>query len=176
MVDDELYRLHGTSHDPLSFGRSAHHRFDSPHRLFGVLYAGDSPACAFVESYGRLDNKLRLVTEEELRLRCLTRLISRTSLRVVDLTAAGLRRLGADNRLCTGDYRVAQRWSAALHDHSDAPDGIRYRSRHDPSRICLALFDRAAKRLTVDRMGTLVEPRNTHVLAEIFDMYDFGLL
>lgn len=175
-VTGDLYRLHRAEHDPLHFGRSAQNRFDAPNGQFGVLYAGDIPTCAFVETYGRLDRIPRLVTEKELGDRCLSRLAPRSPLRAVDLSAAGLRRLDADNRLCTGDYRIAQRWSAALHDHPDSPDGILYRSRHDPSRVCLALFDRASEWVVAERLGSLVGPRHSRLLAEILDMYDFGLL
>lgn len=175
-VTGDLYRLHRADHDPLHFGRSARNRFDDPSGQFGVLYAGDSPACAFVETYGRLDHIPRLVTQQELGDRCLSRLVPRSPLRVVDLSAAGLRRLDADNRLCTGDYRIAQRWSAALHDHPDRPDGILYRSRHDPSRVCFALFDRAAELMDAERLGSLIEHRHSRLLAGILDRYDFGLL
>lgn len=63
-----------------------------------------------------------------------------------------------------------------LHDHPDVPDGIRYRSRHDPSLVCLAIFDRASERLLAERSGSLVEPRNVRLLSAILDRYDFGLL
>ncbi|HMM41274.1 MAG TPA: RES family NAD+ phosphorylase [Thermomicrobiales bacterium] len=175
-VTGNLYRLHRADHDPLHFGRSARNRFDDPNGQFGVLYAGDSPACAFVETYGRLDHIPRLLTERELGDRCLSRLVPRSPLRAVDLSAAGLRRLDADNRLCAGDYRIAQRWSAALHDHPDRPDSILYRSRHDPSRVCLALFDRAVELMDAERLGSLIEDRHSRLLAEILDRYDFGLL
>lgn len=84
------------------------HDIDAASR-FGVLYTGESPACAFIETYGRLSNHPRLVTRAELGLRHLARLVPLSPLRVVDLTEAGSRRIDADNRLCTGDYRVAQR-------------------------------------------------------------------
>lgn len=43
----------------------------------------------------------------------------------------------------TGPDAVSQAWARALHAHPDAPDGILYPSRHDPSQRCVALFDRA---------------------------------
>ena len=43
-----------------------------------------------------------------------------------------------------GVLYIAQRWSRALWEHPQQPDGIIYRSRHDPSKVCAALFDRCA--------------------------------
>jgi RES domain len=50
--------------------------------------------------------------------------------------------IGVDNRLTTGPYEVAGRWALALWRHPDSPDGILYRSKHDPNHICAAIFDR----------------------------------
>jgi hypothetical protein len=47
-------------------------------------------------------------------------------LRFVDLIEPGrLTSIGADGRLATGSYKVAQQWSAALKRHPTKPDGIR---------------------------------------------------
>src|SRR6478735_5682570 len=39
-------------HDPLFFGRSGLNRFDAPAGEYGVLYAGESVECAFIETFG----------------------------------------------------------------------------------------------------------------------------
>jgi RES domain len=87
-----------------------------------------------------------------------------------------LARIGADNRLGTGDYRIAQRWSHVLWVHPDEPDGMFYRSRHDPSRTCLAIFDRAADAVSASNVGSFVERAHLALLAEILDAYDIGYL
>ena len=171
------YRLHRAEHAPIYFGRTGLNRFDAPDSEFGVLYLGDSPHCCFVETYGRSDRGAhRIITRRELTGRHLSYLESDRPLRAIDLTGAGLARLGADNRLATGDYRVAQRWSAALWSHPDQPDGLLYRSRHDPSLSCLALFDRAEEALSTADLGSLVNATNLPLLAEILDAYGVGFL
>jgi hypothetical protein len=108
--------------------------------------------------------------------RCLTHIEAVRRLTLVDLTGPGLARLGADERLCAGDHAVAQRWALALWAHSSHPDGLYYRARHDPSRFCLALYDRAADAVRASRQGSLLEPANTALLANILEVYNFGLI
>ena len=97
-------------------------------------------------------------------------------MRLVDLTGSGLATIGADNRLASGDYRVAQRWSRALHEHPAEPDGLCYRSRLDPSRASAVLFERAAAVLEVEPQGSLWAPRHRVLLADILDTYDVALV
>jgi hypothetical protein len=78
--------------------------------------------------------------------------------------------LGADGRLVTGDYRIAQQWSRALWAHPQQPDGITYRSRHDPSMICVALFDRCASAV-VHGLGRLADPPAAARIADAIDWY-----
>jgi hypothetical protein len=173
----DWFRLHGEEHAPLHFGSSGLNRFDAPDGEFGVLYLGDSFHCCFVETYGRIDRAARMVvTRQELMKRRLSSVRFARPLRLVDLSGAGLARIGADNRLCTADYRVAQRWSRALWSHPDLPDGLLYRSRHDPSRLCAALFERAADVATGTSLGNLLDPANHVQLAEILNAYAIGYL
>jgi len=65
-------------------------------------------------------------------------------LRLVGLHGAGMRQLGLDNTISTGPYRPCGAWAQALWAHPEAPDGIAYRSRHDPREICYAIFERPA--------------------------------
>ena len=84
--------------------------------------------------------------------------------------------LDADARLLTGDYQIAQQWSKALQDHPTHPDGIYYRSRNDPSRFCLALYQVQTSSIlqginTYDFMSNEYQDR----LAQILDEYEYGL-
>jgi hypothetical protein len=170
------YRLHDAERDPLYFGRTSLFRFDAPAGEFGALYLAGDPQGAFVETFGRLETGGSLVTTAALARRCLTRVTSQRPLQVVDLTGAGLRRIGADNRLSTGDYQIAQRWALRLWQHPEQPDGVQYRSRHDPSRKCLALFDRVCAVLLAERLGSLLEIPLVPLLAEILETYQYGLI
>ncbi len=102
------FRVHQLHHDPLYFGRSADGRFNSPSAEYGVLYAGSDPHCAFIETFGQ-STGVFTVTLAALVGRGLSRIKSRRLLRLVDLTGQGLARLGADERLCSGEHEVAQR-------------------------------------------------------------------
>ncbi len=172
------YRHHLPQFDPIFFGRTGECRFDAPppDRAFGVLYLAADAHCAFIETFGHGHvDRGRLVTIEALgkkRLACVT---FDRPLRLVDLTEAGLVVIGADLRLCAGDYEVAQAWSGALHAHPDAPDGLLYRSRHDPGRLCAAVYERAAGHVASRSIGTLAEPAHAALLADILRTYRFGL-
>jgi hypothetical protein len=168
------YRIHRTSHAPLHFGKAVINRFDAPAGEFGVLYLGRDVFCAFIETFGHATG-IRIVDRRELAERALSRVDVRTPLRLLDLRGNGLARIGADAELTSGaDYPLAQRWSKAIHDHQNAPDGILYRARHDPARVCAAVFERAARSLTAGALGSL--DSNTARLADLLDTYDFGLL
>jgi hypothetical protein len=56
-------------------------------------------------------------------------------LRLVALHGPSLQQVGCDNAISTGPYAPCGAWA-------DAPDGIAFPSRHDPSQISVALFSR----------------------------------
>lgn len=155
-------RMHDATKGALYFGRTSRYRCDAPAGQYGVLYRGEDPYCSFIETFGH-DTGINVVSFGDLRARTLARIELRSPLSLVDLTGAGLARIGADNQLCDGDYAVAQRWALALHDHPDQPGGICFRSRHDPSRVCTAIFDRAKDALTAISLGSLADSVNQGV-------------
>ena len=98
-------------------------------------------------------------------------------LRFVDLfTTGGLTRIGADGRLFTGSYKVAQQWSRALHSHPSKPDGIRYPSRHDHTRVAYAIYSRSASSFKVGTIGSLMAASNRTLLNDILALYKVELL
>ncbi len=170
-------RIHRAVRPPLHFGRSGDNRFDDAAAEFGVLYLGADFEGAFVETFGRVvADAPRLVSARALGDRLLTPIDFDPPLRLVDLSGPGLGRLGADARLCAGDYRAAQRWSRALWAHPEAPDGLLYRSRHDPSRLCAAVFERAAGRARPRPGVSLVALDLRLHLAATLDLYGLGLV
>ena len=61
----------------------------------------------------------------------------------------------------------------ALWKHSDKPDGILYRSRHDDSALCMAVYNRAQDGFVIVRDESLVgDPRQ---LARLLRRYGVGL-
>jgi len=168
-------RSHAHGRGPLFFGRTGANRFDDPDRRYGVLYVAEDPQGAFIETFGRQLGE-RYVTTTRLEGRSLARVMVSRPLRLVDLTGPGLSQIGADGRLTTGRYDISQQWALALHQHPEQPDGLLYRSRHDPSQLCAAIFDRAADELTASPLGSLADPTNAALLADLLDAYGFSLI
>lgn len=175
-ISAPLYRIHSVRHRPVFFGKTGDNRFDDSRRVFGVLYAGLTPDCAFVETFSE-ELAFPFVTERRLAERILTRIELAAPVRVVDLRGAHLRQLGADARLLAGEHAPAQRWSRAIFEHPAAPDGILYRARHDPAQSALALFERARRALRPHRTRrALTAPENADLLARLLKKYGLGLL
>ncbi len=176
VTEQSWVRSHPAGLEPLYSGRSGHNRFDAPNGEFGTLYVGQDEHCAFVETFGHETGVADFVTTDALRSRELSRIDPGRSLRLVDLSGSGLARLGADARLTTGSIAISQRWAQAFRDHPDRPDGLYYRSRHDPDRFCAAIFDRSLSVLASTSLGTFADASNRKLLAQILDTYAFGLI
>jgi len=177
---DVLYRHHQKIHDPLFFGATGSQRFDDPNSgiagCFGVLYTGEDPECCLLESCGSTTG-VPLVTGAYLDARAIARLELTEDLRFVDLVEpGGLARIGADNRLTTGAYTVAQQWSAALRAHPEKPDGIRYRSRHAPEKLAYAIYSRPPSTFSVSTMGSFTDPANIGLFRRILKTYGFAFI
>ena len=175
-VSGPLFRVHRTRHAPLFFGKTGDNRFDDPRGEYGVLYAGATEACAFIETFGEpLD--FPFVTRAQIDARKLSEIELLKPLRLVDLCGSNLRRVGADARLFAAHHSVAQRCSRAPHDHPAQPDGVRYPARHDPGALAVALFDRARRSVRAhvarDALGAT---GNRALLAQLLDTYGLGLV
>lgn len=175
---EHIFRTHGIERSPIFFGKSRLHRFDAPDGSYGVLYAGCDTFCAFVETFGQIAGT-RVVTTTELSRKALAELKASRPLHLVDLTQSGaLVRMGADARLFSGDHKISQLWSKALHDLPQKADGVLYPSRLDPSRHAVALFeDRAPRLLELSREAWYVAAGDGRkLLAQILDHYSFELI
>ncbi len=175
-----LYRHHQKIHDPVYFGKKGEYRFDDPDcpvpGCFGVLYAGADPESCLLESCGTTTG-VPAVSGAYLDARAIARMELTGSLRFIDLVSdGGLASIGADGRLATGSYKVAQQWSAALKKHPCKPDGIRYRSRHAPERIAYAIYERPPSSFSVTSMGSFTDPANEALFKRILKTYNFALI
>jgi hypothetical protein len=168
-------RSHVARYAPLHFGSSGLNRFDAPSGQYGVLYVAADTHAAFIETFGRELGEKRIEMVQVMS-RALARIDQTRPLRFVDLTGPGLSRIGADNRLTAASYELSQQWALALYEHPDQPDGLLYRSRHDPSRLCAAIFDRAAGALTATSLGSLADASNAAMLADLLDRYEYSLI
>src|SRR5262245_43486357 len=146
VLKGEIFRIHQSRHSWLHFSKKVAGRFDDPVGKYGVLYAALQPEAAFAEVFLRRLS-LMLIRELDLQERSISE-IAGDRLRCVDLTGAGLRRVSCDNRIATEKpYSATGQWSRAFFIHPQQPDGIIYRSRHNPQFKCVALFDRCQSRL-----------------------------
>ena len=173
-ISREVYRIHHTGQEPLYFGRTNTQRFDDPLREYGVFYAALQPEGAFAEVFLR-ELSMMLIREKDLEERALAQIVCQ-GLKCVDLSAAGLRKVSCDNRISTEKpYAVAGSWSRAFFEHPMKPDGIIYRSRHNPRFRCLAIFERGKDRVKVKKSEPLMlENRRACTLGQV-DRYQLAL-
>ena len=159
-------RIHRTSHTPIFFspgrGKPPAGRFDSASGAFGVLYGAETFAGAFIETVLRNPAR-RLIGMGEIESRSLAVIGTGRTTSLVDLRGDGLQKLGLDAAIFTGPYEICGRWADALFQHPERPDGILYRSRHDPGQTCIAWFERTDLGLTPGSASVLL----TRMLAEI---------
>jgi hypothetical protein len=173
-VKGSLYRIHRTEHHWRYFGKNASERFDDPLKQYGVLYVSTRPDAAFAEVFLRALS-LMVIDEADLRVRSLATFAA-NSLQCVDLTGSGLRKLSCDNRISTEKpYATVGLWSRALYTHPQQPDGIIYRSRHNPRFRCLALFERCAAKLSAGSSEELMGLTRRSWTSDQLDRYDLSV-
>ncbi len=173
--ESSWYRFHRTEFSPAFFGRTGKGRFDSPNSKFGTLYLAEDLAGAFVEVFCR--QAIRAATEERLNSFLLVKFNAKRELTLVDLAGPGPVRMGlGDSRLTSGDYSIAQLWTQAFHDHPEQPDGLLYRSRHDPEQRLAAIFSRTESIWKHRSLGKLSEFANKDELFTLLDRYDFAIV
>ena len=171
------FRAYACRYDPLFYGRTGQWRYDDPERTYGVLYVASDLEGAFVEGClndAAVGTTTPLLSQRYLEGRCVARIRFAGRLRLVDLTGPGLAAIGADARLCVGDYRIAQLWSRAIWGHPQQPDGILYLSRHNPAILCAAVFDRAPE-AHCEKLGPFLGPQLMRRTAALLDAYGIGL-
>ncbi len=156
-LSGDLFRIHRRIHNWRYFGRNKSERFDDPLGVFGVLYGSTTAEAAFAEVFLRQLASMS-VAHVDLQARAISTFNARP-LRCVELTGSGLRKLSCDNRISTEKpHQTTRLWSRALFLHPQQPDGLVYRSRHNPRFRCLALFDRCDAKLAEVRSEPLMDP------------------
>jgi len=170
-------RIHAGARDPLWFGpsagRSPINRFDDPDSRFRMCYLAASVEICFAETFLR-NPPVRILSLADLAARSIATIEVRRELRLVPVHGPALARLGVTAELASGgDYAVSQVWSRALWQHPDKPDGILYRSRHDDSALCVAVYNRGKANLAVIRDACLT--KDAPLLARLLKRYGVGL-
>jgi hypothetical protein len=96
----------------------------------------------FDDHWGPVGSPGRSVTEQILNQTWVTR-VSLPTVHLFDATGPNLSKIGTDAQFLTGRYSTTRKWAARMMKHPDDIDGVWYRSRHDPNRLNVALFQRA---------------------------------
>lgn len=166
------YRFHDKDYSPLHFGKARKYRFDAPAGEYGVMYVAEDEFGAFVETFLR-DPDLTLIDKDELAKRRLSVIQSVELMTLVDVTGKGLQHAGVTGDVSTAAHQEVQPLSRAIYEHPSRPDGIRYRLRHDLSKIGIAVFDRAVpgSDLPHEDGGSLLDPPNQGLLGDLLDRY-----
>ena len=156
----------GSGHPPI-------HRFDDPNGRFRVCYLGTTIDVCFAQTFLR-NPPVRILSLEDLAGRSIATVEVRRELRLVPVHGSRLARLGVTAEMASGSNCVECRlWSRALWERADKPDGILYRSRHDDSALCVAVYDRARDGLAIVRDHSLAEA--SQQMARLLRRYGLGL-
>ena len=170
-------RIHAEARNALWFGpgsgRQPIHRFDDPAGRFRVCYFGTTVEVCFAETFLR-NPPVRILALDDLAGRSIATVEVRRDLRLVPIHGSSLARLGVTAELASGGgYEHSQLWSRALWEHRDQPDGIVYRSCHDDSALCVAVYDRARDGLAIlEDHSPTDDPQQ---LAGLLKRYGLGL-
>ena len=138
-----------------------------------MLYVGMALEAALVETLLR-NPRRRLVAASWIAERAYSEIRVMGPMALVSLIDTGLQQLSLDNSIATGPYEPCELWADALWEHPEAPDGLLYRSRHDPAHRCIALFERPRQR--VEPAGEPVPLLRIELtIAVILDRYGRGI-
>ncbi len=147
--------------EDLYFGRDGVHRYDARDGRFGMLYLAQDLPTALMESMFHNHRwhmqKRRSVALAEVQSRMVRVVGVLKDLQLADLTAPGVlvQQLGMNlEMLARRRYAATQRLSTTLHDMVDGLgkplcDGLLYPSRNNFPATCIALFDRARRKVRV---------------------------
>lgn len=170
-------RIHDRRRDSLWFGPAPGsppvNRFDDPEGHYRVCYLGTTMEACFAETFLR-NPPVRILSLADLSVRCVTTFEVIRAGRLVQMHGPGLARTGATAGVTAGpSYVTSQSWARAVWAHADSPDGLIYRSRHDDSSFCIALFDRAKG--VVAASGSVGLASDPLVLGRLLKRYSLGL-
>lgn len=157
-----LQRVHWQDRGPLWFGPAPgdppSSRWDAPAGEFRTLYCALELKGSFVESVLHRPAG-RIIKLESILRRAWTTFHFGRDLRLAQLHGAGLLANGVDLPLVAeGSYRRTRELALAIWQADPSVDGISYRSGHNDSEICVALFDRVPlSAIRIDRTISLRE-------------------
>jgi hypothetical protein len=180
-----LFRVHTCEKDYSSIHYSIdkpkanrYARFNDPRREYGVLYAALDAQISLRETVSF--SSFSFILREYLDNYRLSEISILRDLILIDISGSGLAQINADSRITAvtnEKYQLSQAWSEAFYNHPDRVDGIYYRSRHDPSGFCVALFEgRIAKKYLREQRVTennLLDSSFARNLQRFLDQYGY---
>ncbi len=140
-------------------------RFSDPDGRYGVLYAARNARTGFVEAVlrSRFDRRRdREIPAEEVEARSIVWIDSSSDLNLVDLRRDGPIRIGAPTKVAhDANHAAGRSLSSFVHAEITEADGFLYDSRFTGD-VCLAVFDRAIKKLTATMVVPLMDSVDFH--------------
>ena len=169
-----VHRIHSARYGAVFFDNGTGGRLNAPNGTYGTCYIAAGYLGAFAEALLRTPG-VQILDPALIYSKAYAEIEVVRDLKLVSMDGANLARLGATAEVTHGSlpYTCPQAWSAAIHALTAGFDGILYTSRHDPSQVCYALFDRKPDDLII-RMAvrTLI---NDSRFYQALDRYDIGL-
>jgi hypothetical protein len=177
-VSRPLWRVHQSHLDPVWFGPGSvvppPGRFDDPALGFGVCYFGETPGVSVLEALVRGAEEC-LVDRTRWEARSITRIGLAEPLRMLQFEGKRLPQFGVGmDRASAADHGECQQLSAEIHASFPSVDGIQYRSRWDPEKLCWALFARASRKVVA--AGPPVRLAGSALGDEALDAYSILLM
>ena len=170
-------RIHSSHREALWFGPALGmppvHRFDDPSGEYRTCYLSTRIAGAFAETFLR-NPPVRVLALSDLATRRVSTVEVLRKIRLVPLYGPALSRIGVTAEIVNQKaYGRSRHLARGLWRHSNRPDGIIYRCRHDDSAFSIALFDRA--RDAVASVGHLTLVDDLDQLAKLLKRYGVAL-
>jgi len=161
----KLVRVHEVARGPVWFGpapgKAPGNRFDAPNREYRTMYSAHALKGAFVETVLRKAD--RIIGRAAVDKLGWSEITCKRELKVLKLHDNGLIFHGVTGDVCAGDdYQEPRRFAVSVHQHVAGVDGLAYRSRHNNSELCYALFDRiGSDQFVVGACRAFRDERNT---------------
>jgi hypothetical protein len=136
---------------------------------------------AFIETFSNIafsrafSGHSVLLSKEQIAKKKLVEVNANRMLIFADFTGHGLEFIGQSVISLYGmNFEISRELAKAIGYNLKHVDGIKYRSRHDLNRFNYAIFDRAARYLSQNNQGNLVD-NHPELLANILNTYRFSL-
>jgi hypothetical protein len=165
------YRINRREYSSLYFSNHDTTRYASAD--VPILYVASDCYGAFIETFGYIPKKY--LSSDLLSGRKISVITTDRPLLFADFTGHGLGLIGQKITALYGDDRaISKQLAKAIALHPAGVDGIKYRSARDLNRFLYLIFERAARYLQAEELGTLMD-YNQSQLYEILEYYGFGI-